>query len=158
MPNVTYVPDDAHAPESQIGATMDALAKTIHARRGAGSESYTHELLEGDLDTCLKKLTEEAVEVALAAKDADEANYFAGEANDVAPDTSAQKALNKAAEQTTDHLRYEAADVIYHLLVICERFSIGIDELAAELNMRMTDKERPEGAVMLYEEHVQRGK
>ena len=42
-----------------------------------------------------------------------------------------------------DHLRYEAADVVYHLLVVLERHGIGLDEFAAELNNRMTDAERP---------------
>ena len=57
-----------------------------------------------------------------------------------------------------DHLLYEAADVVYHLLVVLERYGIDLDEFAAELNNRMTDAERPEGAVRLYENHVKRGK
>ena len=57
-----------------------------------------------------------------------------------------------------DHLRYEAADVVYHLLVVLERYGIGLDEFAAELNNRMTDAERPEGGVRLHEDHVKRGK
>ena len=82
---------------------------------------------------------EEAGEVALAAKDAGAAE---GDARDAA----------------TDHLRYEAADVVYHLLVVLERYDIPLDEFAAELNMRMRADERPEGAVMLKPEHVKRGK
>ncbi len=56
-----------------------------------------------------------------------------------------------------DHLRYEAADVVYHLLVVLERYGIGLDEFAAELNNRMTDAERPEGGVRLHEDHVKGG-
>ena len=58
----------------------------------------------------------------------------------------------------TDHLRYEAADVVYHLLVVLERYGIDLDEFAAELNERMTDEERPSGAVRLKQGHVKRGK
>lgn len=125
----TYIPAGETEPESQIGATVDALYATIEQRRGAGDESYTHRLLTGNLDTPLKKVMEEAGEVALAAKDGE-----------------------------PDHLRYEAADVVYHLLVVLARFGIGIDEFAAELNNRMRDDERPEGSVRLYDEFVKRGK
>ena len=48
--------------------------------------------------------------------------------------------------------------MVYHLLVVLERYGIDIDEFAAELNNRMTDEERPAGAVRLHEEHVKRGK
>ena len=54
-----------------------------------------------------------------------------------------------------------AAAVSYthlHLLVVLERYGIGLDEFAAELNNRMTDAERPEGGVRLHEDHVKRGK
>ncbi|MGI6590302.1 MAG: phosphoribosyl-ATP diphosphatase [Eggerthellaceae bacterium] len=125
----TYIPAGEQAPESQIGATLDALYATIEQRRTAGDESYTHRLLTGNLDDPLKKVMEEAGEVALAAKDGE-----------------------------PDHLRYEAADVLYHLLVVLARFNIGIDEFAAELNNRMRDDERPEGAVRLYDQYVKRGK
>lgn len=125
----TYIPAGEKAPASQIGATLDALYTTIENRRTAGDESYTHRLLTGKLDDPLKKVMEEAGEVALAAKDGE-----------------------------PDHLRYEAADVVYHLLVVLARFNIGIDEFAAELNNRMRDDERPEGVVRLYDEYVNRGK
>lgn len=125
----TYVPEGQQAPESQIGATIEALAGTIAARRDANEESYTYRLIHGNVDTVLKKVMEEAGEVALAAKDGE-----------------------------PDHLRYEAADVVYHLLVVLERFGIGLDEFAAELNMRMREEERPEGAIRLFDEFVKRGK
>ena len=64
------------------------------------------------------------------------------------------KAYGPDGCQMTD----EAADVVYHLLVVLERYGIGLDEFAAELNNRMTDAERPEGGVRLHEDHVKRGK
>lgn len=125
-------------PDSQIGATIDALAQTIHERRQANGESYTHRLLEGDLDALLKKLVEEAHETTLAAKDA---------------------ACDQDAA-AVDHLRYEAADLVYHLLVILERFEISIDEFAAELNARMAPAELAarEGYATMKPEHVNRGR
>lgn len=137
-------------PPSQIGATLEALSATISARRSAGEESYTFRLLSGSLDTPLKKVAEEAVEVGLAAKDA---HYLASLS------TGGDKGDQSAAyDAAVDHVRYEAADVVYHLLVVLERFDISIDEFAAELNNRMTDEERPCGAIRLHDEHVRRGK
>lgn len=134
----TYLSDDRTPPASQIGASLETLAHTIHARREAGEESYTHRLLYGDLDTLLKKLVEEAHETTLAAKDVE------------APG---------AAAQEVDHLRYEAGDVVYHLLVLLERCGIGLDEFAAELNTRMAEDELHVngGMVMLKPEYVNRG-
>lgn len=124
-----YIPEGENAQASQIGATLESLSTTIESRRMAGDESYTHRLLTGSVDDVLKKVMEEAGEVALAAKDGE-----------------------------PDHLRYEAADVVYHLMVVLARFDIGIDEFAAELNNRMREDERPEGSVRLYDEYVKRGK
>lgn len=134
----TYLSDDRTPPASQIGASLETLAHTIHARREAGEESYTHRLLYGDLDTLLKKLVEEAHETTLAAKDVE---------------------VPGAAAQEVDHLRYEAGDVVYHLLVLLERCGIGLDEFAAELNTRMTEDELHVngGMVMLKPEYVNRG-
>lgn len=159
MPSKTYIPEGQNAPASQIGATMEALAATIAARRDADDESYTHRLLTGPLDKPLKKVAEEAVEVGLAAKDVELQAVSALAATlAVAPDDEELTvALPPDYDAAVDHLRYEAADVVYHLLVVLERFGISIDEFAAELNSRMTDEERPEGALLLKPEHVKRG-
>jgi len=176
----TYIPEGEVAPASQIGATMEALAATIAARREAGEESYTHRLLVGSVDAPLKKLMEEAGEVALAAKDVEgwaTSSLAAAVALQAAGDKAADDQSetldqgNAAAElqplsvqlppeygEAVDHLRYEAADVVYHLLVVLERYGISLDEFAAELNMRMTDEECPAGAVRLHGEYVRRGK
>lgn len=141
MSKKIYIPEGESAPASQIGATLDALATTISARREAGEESYTHRLLSAKTpDSALKKVMEEAGEVSLAAKDVDACR------NSV------------EADDAVDHLRYEAADVVYHLMVVLERYGISIDEFAAELNNRMTEEERPRGGARLYEEFVKRGK
>ncbi|MEG1097514.1 MAG: phosphoribosyl-ATP diphosphatase [Raoultibacter sp.] len=135
MSDKTFVPAQEIPPASQIGATFESLASTIAARRDASAQSYTHSLLTGCADEPLKKLMEEAGEVALAAKD-----------------------VESGGEGALDHLRYEAADVAYHLLVVLERYHISLDEFSAELNTRMTVAERPAGGVQLYDEYVKRGK
>lgn len=129
MTHKTFISNNSDVPPSQIGATFEALASSIAARRGAGAESYTHRLLTDDERILLGKITEEAGEVAEAA-----------------------------LEDDVDHLRYEAGDVLYHLLVLLERHGISLDEMAAELNNRMTEEERPAGAVLLHPEYVNRGK
>ena len=164
MAEKTYLPEGASVPPSQIGVTIEALAATIAARREAGEESYTHRLLTGSEDDLLKKVVEEACEVALAAKDCERFMLASRE-------TAEARALDEGAEEapsavevpagydgSVDHLRYEAADVVYHVLVVLERYGIALDEFAAELNNRMTDEERPEGGVMLFDEYVRRGK
>jgi len=129
MSEKTYIPEGEQPPQSQIGATMEALAQTIAARRNAGDESYTRRLLSDNEDAVLKKVMEEAGEVALAAKDGE-----------------------------PDHLRYEAADVVYHLMVVLERYHVPLDEFAAELNARMREDERPAGSIRLRDEYIKRGK
>lgn len=164
MTQKTYIPEGESAPASQIGATMEALSATIAARRDAGEESYTYRLLTGNVDGVLKKVMEESGEVALAAKDVESWATSALAATmgyEVAVgdgDLEDEVAVQLPPEygQAVDHLRYEAADVVYHLLVVLERFGITIDEFAAELNNRMTEAERPEGAVRLFDEFVRR--
>ena len=162
MSDKTYLPAGETPPASQIGATLEALAATIAARRDAGEESYTHRLLAGPADDVLKKVMEEAGETALAAKDVESwatsslAATLAVVGADV--DDALSVELPPEYDAAVDHLRYEAAGVVYHLLVALERYGIGLDEFAAELNTRMTDAERPQGAVRLHDEHIKRGK
>ena len=91
-----------------LGETVVGLAAVIHGRRDASPEtSYTARLLQGKEDSLLKKLTEAATEVVMACKDNDH-----------------------------DHIRYEAGDLIYHLLVVLERYGVTTEELAGELDAR----------------------
>ena len=162
MSDKTYLPAGEVPPASQIGATLEALAATIAERREAGEESYTHRLLSGPADEVLKKIMEEAGETALAAKDVESWACSSLAATLAVAGADADDALSVELppeyDAAVDHLRYEAADVVYHLLVALERYGIGLDEFAAELNTRMTDAERPEGGVRLHEDHVKRGK
>jgi phosphoribosyl-ATP pyrophosphohydrolase len=90
--------------------TIHDLADTIRKRADASPDvSYTRKLLDRGVTHCAKKLGEEAVEAALAA---------------VAEDR--------------DHLIAEAADVIYHLLVVLQARSVSLAEVEAELERRST--------------------
>lgn len=98
----------ANVQNGNIGETVTGLAEVIRSRRGASPEdSYTARLLQGREDALLKKLAEEASEVIMACKDNDH-----------------------------DHIRYEAADLVYHLMVTLERYGVTLDELAGELDAR----------------------
>ncbi len=87
----------AAEPETQGFAWLEALWATIAARaaeRPAGS--YTTTLLDGGVDMVARKVTEEATEVLMAAKD----------------DATA------SSPETREALAGEAADLIYHALVL----------------------------------------
>ena len=95
--------------DGNIGTTLESLAATLHGRWNASTDkSYTARLLQGNPDKLLSKVGEEAVEVIMACKDDDH-----------------------------DHIRYEAGDLVYHLLVVLERYGVTLDELAGELDARM---------------------
>ena len=94
--------------DGNIGETLEGLAAVIHGRREASpDESYTAKLLQGKEDGLLKKLAEEASEVIMACKDNDH-----------------------------EHIRYEAGDLVYHLMVALERYGVSLEELAGELDAR----------------------
>jgi phosphoribosyl-ATP pyrophosphohydrolase len=88
---------------------LGQLASTIRLRRSESVErSYTRQLLEAGPQHCAKKLGEEAVETVIA-----------GVGEDVAA------------------LKNEAADLIYHLLVLLESRGIALGEVLAVLQCRM---------------------
>ena len=85
------------------------LAETIAARRQAASDaSYTRQLLDGGPAKCARKFGEEAVETVIAALGEDD-----------------------------EALAAEAADLIYHLLVLLEARSISVRDVLALLETRM---------------------
>lgn len=88
--------------------TLDDLAKTIAARKSADPDSsWTAKLLSRGADKCAEKFGEEAIEAIVAAVKGD-----------------------KAA------LTSEAADVIYHLLVMLTACDVTLDDVLAELAKR----------------------
>ncbi len=88
--------------------SLDDLAKTIALRSQAGGEqSYTRALLDKGPRGAAKKFGEEAVELVIAA-----------------------------VGQSDEAVRAEAADVLYHLLVVLKAREVSLDEVLAELERR----------------------
>ena len=90
-------------------STLERLAAVIASRReGDGNKSYTRQLLDAGPEKCAKKFGEEAIETVLAA---------------VAPETGP--------------LMAEAADTLYHLLVLLESRGVPLADVYAVLERRM---------------------
>jgi phosphoribosyl-ATP pyrophosphohydrolase len=88
--------------------TLHDLEKRVQERAQASADvSYTRKLVDRGVAHCAKKLGEEAVEAAIAA----------------------------IAEDRTRTVA-EAADVLYHLLVVLHVRGISLDEVEAELAAR----------------------
>lgn len=87
---------------------LTKLAATIRARRStAADKSYTRQLLDSGPERCARKLGEEAVETVIAG-----------------------------ACQSDAALTAEAADLLYHLLVLLEARGIALDDVLAVLESR----------------------
>ena len=87
---------------------LKRLAATIRARRGATADaSYTRQLLDAGPEKCAKKLGEEAVETVIAA-----------------------------VSGTNESLNSEAADLLYHLLVLLESRGVAFGDVLAVLEKR----------------------
>ncbi len=88
--------------------TLDDLAALIKSRRNdSASTSYTKTLLDAGMPKIAKKFGEEAVEAVIAAMEGDRAA-----------------------------LTNEAADALYHLLVMLEARDISLDDVLRELERR----------------------
>ena len=84
------------------------LAATISARRSvAADSSYTRQLLDAGPAKCAKKLGEEAIETVIAG-----------------------------TSEGDEQLKAEAADLIYHLLVLLESRGVAIADVLAVLDKR----------------------
>ena len=88
--------------------TLSSLAATIAARKGADPDtSWTAKLLSRGPEKCAEKFGEEAIEAIIAATKGDREN-----------------------------LTSEAADVLYHLLVMLAARDVTLDDVLAELDRR----------------------
>jgi phosphoribosyl-ATP pyrophosphohydrolase len=88
--------------------TLDDLARIVAARAGSDDpQSYTAKLVRNGVTECAKKLGEEAVEAAIAAATGDR-----------------------------ERLKAEAADVLYHLLVVLHVSGVPFDAVTEELRRR----------------------
>jgi len=89
--------------------SLNDLAARVKERASASAEtSYTRKLLDKGVGHCAKKLGEEAVETALAAVSEDRERLIA-----------------------------EAADLLYHLLVLLEARGVSLTEVEAALAKRV---------------------
>jgi phosphoribosyl-ATP pyrophosphohydrolase len=89
--------------------TLQRLADLIAARRSAIADaSYTRQLLDAGPEKCARKLGEEAIETVIAGLGTDRAA-----------------------------LTGEAADLIYHLLVLLEAKRIPLEDVLRVLESRM---------------------
>ena len=88
--------------------TLDRLAATIKSRKGADPESsWTAKLFAKGPEKCAEKFGEEAIE-----------------------------AIIEAVKGDKDKLTSEAADVIYHLLVMLTACDVPLGDVVAELARR----------------------
>jgi phosphoribosyl-ATP pyrophosphohydrolase len=88
--------------------TLQDLAARVKERGQAGAESsYTRKLLDKGVEHCAKKFGEEAIETVLAAVGEDRERLIA-----------------------------EAADLLYHLLVVLEARGVALSEVEAALAQR----------------------
>ncbi len=91
---------------------LNTLERTIAQRDAERPEgAYTTYLFEKGVDKILKKIGEEAGEVIIAAKNA-----------------------------SHEELRYEASDLIFHLLVLLREQKLPLDDIMAELTRRHVPK------------------
>ena len=92
---------------------LDTIAATVAARRDANPQtSYVASLNEKGIDKILQKVGEEAVEVILAAKNAD-------------------SSVSDSAEVIN-----EVADLVFHILVMLDRLGISHNDVMAALTAR----------------------
>ncbi|HSG36324.1 MAG TPA: phosphoribosyl-ATP diphosphatase [Paracoccaceae bacterium] len=88
--------------------SLEKLSQTIAARKGADpSTSWTAKLLAAGPEKCAEKFGEEAVEAIIEAVKGDRAKLTA-----------------------------EAADALYHLLVMCAARDVSLADIEAELARR----------------------
>lgn len=96
------------AGQGERSAILDLLFQVIQERKnGSGEKSYTVSLFQKGLDTILKKTGEEAVELVIAGKGG-----------------------------KREEIVYEAADLLYHLLVLLSFYDIDPEEIYTELRRR----------------------
>jgi phosphoribosyl-ATP pyrophosphohydrolase len=98
--------------------TLADLEKRVHARaQASAAESYTRALIDKGVAHCAKKLGEEAIETGLAAVQEDKAKVIA-----------------------------EAADLLYHLLVLLTARGVTLAEVEAALEQRTAQSGHQEKA------------
>jgi len=94
------------------------LEKRVAERaKASADESYTRALLDAGIEKCAKKLGEEALETSLAA-----------------------------VGQSKKHVTAEAADLLYHLLIVLKARGVKLADVEAELGKRTAQSGHAEKA------------
>jgi phosphoribosyl-ATP pyrophosphohydrolase len=98
--------------------SLQELEKRVAARARAGAtESYTRSLLDAGVEKCAKKFGEEAIETTLAA-----------------------------VAQSKKRVVSEAADLLYHLLIVLKARGVKLAQVEAELGRRTAQSGHAEKA------------
>ncbi len=105
--NTLLAMDGGRTSAAGSGVLRDLYSLILDRMKNPKEGSYTNKLLEGGTDRIGKKVAEEAVETVLAAKN-----------------------------QSFEEVRFEAADLVYHLLVLLASQGVAPDDLYAELGNR----------------------
>lgn len=94
---------------------LTKLAKTLSEKRKGGNpeNSYVAKMFERGFDKIAQKVGEEAVEVVIASKNKDKNEFI-----------------------------YESADLVFHLLLLCEAKGINFNEIINELYTRRKAKKK----------------
>ncbi len=98
--------------------TLGDLMQIVESRTSASAEkSYTKSLLDAGMQRCAKKFGEEAVEAVIAGMQGDR-----------------------------EALRNEAADVLYHLMVVLKSGGVSLQDVMGELQRRTAQSGHEEKA------------
>ena len=98
--------------------TLAELEKRVHERaKASAAASYTRALLDKGVAHCAKKLGEEAIETAMAA-----------------------------VQEDRGRLISEAADLLYHLLIVLKARGVALAQVEAELEKRTAQSGHAEKA------------
>ena len=98
--------------------SLRELEKRVAVRaKASAAESYTRSLLDAGIEKCAKKLNEEALETALAAVGQDKKRVIS-----------------------------EAADLLYHLMIVLKARGVTLAQVEAELGKRTVQSGHAEKA------------
>ena len=99
--------------------TLEKLYTTILTRKDADpTSSWTARLLDSGPEKCAEKFGEEAIEAIIEAVKGDRA------------------ALTREGREVVDHAGVEAADTLYHLLVMLAARDVPLSDVLDELDRR----------------------
>lgn len=106
-----------YLPAMKKFSLADLEQRVAERAKASADESYSRALLDAGIEKCAKKLGEEALETSLAA-----------------------------VGQSKKHLIAEAADLLYHLLIVLKARGVKLADVEAELGRRTAQSGHAEKA------------